>query len=159
MRVSARRGSQDKRAAGIQEEWIARERKARLFEKSTYDEMSARVENIRLELLALLDTLKSEGKTIAGYGAPAKGNTLLNYFRIGTDRLEFLADKNPLKHGRYSPGMRIPIFSPDKIAETKPDYLLILAWNFAEEIMREQEDFRARGGKFIIPIPAPKVVG
>ena len=108
--------------------------------------------------MTLLDKLEAEGKKVAGYGAPAKGNTLLNYYGIGPDRLPYLVDKNELKHGLYSPGMHIPIYSADKIMQDKPDYLLILAWNFAEEIMQQQEEFRKQGGRFILPIPEPRIV-
>ena len=96
---------------------------------------------------------------VAGYGAPAKGNTLLNYYGIGPDMLEYLVDRNTLKQGRYSPGMHIPIVAPEKILETQPDYLLILAWNFGDEIMQQQAEYQRRGGKFILPIPEPRVVG
>jgi len=139
-------------------QWLDKERAAKLFDRATYVAHAARVEKIRADLMALLHDLKRQGKRLAGYGAPAKGNTLLNYYGIGPDLLDFLADRNVLKHGRYSPGMHIPVVSPDRIAEEKPDYLLILAWNFGEEIMEQQAAFRARGGKFILPIPEPRVV-
>ena len=157
MRVSARR---DAFAAGsiVADEWIERERKAGLFDKKTYDGVAQRAVGIRDALLALLNRLKAEGKVIAGYGAPAKGNTLLNYCGIGTELLDFLADRNALKHGRYSPGMHIPIVPAEHIDEAKPDYLLILAWNFADEIIAQQATFRSRGGRFIVPIPAPQIV-
>ena len=158
MRVSARRDKYATQGKRVANEWIERERKAGLFERETYDEVAQRTSEIRQKLLGLLKKLKAEGKTLAGYGAPAKGNTLLNYFKIGPETLDFLADRNPLKHGRYSPGMHIPIVPAEKIADAKPDYLLILAWNFADEIMDQQEGFRARGGKFIIPIPEPRIV-
>ncbi len=139
-------------------EWLEREREAGLFTEQTYHDHAARVYKIREELMELLHDLKRQGKRLAGYGAPAKGNTLLNYYGIGPDLLEFLADRNALKQGLLSPGMRIPVVSPDRIAEDAPDYLLILAWNFADEIIEQQAAFRAAGGKFILPIPTPKVV-
>ncbi|MNK88509.1 hypothetical protein D3C87_1084730 [compost metagenome] len=114
---------------------------------------------MRQSLMTLLHDLKQQGKRLAGYGAPAKGNTLLNYFGIGPDLLDYLADRNTMKQGRWSPGMRIPVVSPQVIAETQPDYLLILAWNFADEIMEQLEPYRAAGGQFILPIPQPRVVG
>jgi SAM-dependent methyltransferase len=159
MRVSARRGGQAPRSTEVEQAWIDREKKAHLFERYTYDELAKRVHGIRSALLDLLIRLKQDGKTIAGYGAPAKGNTLLNYCNIGPDLLDFLADRNPLKHGRYSPGMHIPIVSPEHVIEANPDYLLILAWNFADEIMKEQAGFHSRGGQFIVPIPEPRIVG
>jgi len=138
---------------------LQRERDAGLFERETYIAHAARVESIRDELMKLLHKLKEQGKRLAGYGAPAKGNTLLNYFNIGRDLLDYLVDLNVLKQGRLSPGMRIPVLSPAAIGERSPDYLLILAWNFADEIMMQQTAFRARGGKFILPIPKPRIVG
>jgi len=156
MRVYLRRRGQ---ATPVVEQWLQRERSAGLFEATTYAAHAARVERIRSELMTMLLDLKRQGKRLAGYGAPAKGNTLLNYYGIGPDLLDFLADRNPLKWGRFSPGMHIPVVSPDEIAEQAPDHLLILAWNFGDEIMAQQEAFRAHGGKFILPIPTPRIVG
>ncbi len=155
MRVYLRRGGP---VAPVVAEWLERERQAGLFEAATYAAHAFRVDAIRDELMALLRDLKRQGKRLAGYGAPAKGNTLLNYYNIGPDILDFLADRNSLKQGRLSPGMHIPVVSPDEIAARAPDYLLILAWNFGEEIMAQQESFRAGGGKFILPIPKPQII-
>ena len=157
MRVLARRRGSASPTPAVAE-WLESERRAKLFDRQTYVDFSARVEKIRSELLSMLDGLRSEGKRIAGYGAPAKGNTLLNYYGIGPDRLMFLADRNPLKQGLFSPGMHIPVVSADRVLESQPDYLLILAWNFADEIIRQQEEYRRRGGKFIVPIPEPRVI-
>ncbi len=140
-------------------EWIARERAQGLFTAETYAAFRDRVETIRKDLMALLGELKDQGHRIVGYGASARGNTLLNYYGIGSDLLDFLADRSQLKHGLYSPGMHIPIVPPETILKEQPDYLLILAWNFAEEIMAQQDEFRRRGGKFILPIPEPRIVG
>jgi SAM-dependent methyltransferase len=155
MRVYMRRRGP---AKPVVAEWLSREKAAGLFERQTYVDHAQRVERIRTELMHLLLDLKRQGKKLAGYGAPAKGSTLLNYYGIGPDLLDFLADRNALKQGRYSPGSHIPVVSPDEIAKQAPDYLLILAWNFADEIMEQQEAFRARGGTFIIPIPEPRIV-
>lgn len=144
--------------SSVVDEWLRRERKAGLFDRETYAAHAERVEHIRDELMSILRKLKSQGKRLAGYGAPAKGSTLLNYYGIGPDLLDFLADRNDLKQGRVSPGTHIPVVSPDEITKQRPDYLLILAWNFADEIMKQQESFRAGGGKFIIPIPQPRIV-
>lgn len=138
--------------------WLRREREAGLFARETYVVHAERVRRIRADLVTLLQELKAQGKRVAGYGAPAKGSTLLNYCGIGPDLLDFLADRNALKQGRFSPGTRIPVVAPDAIGERQPDYLLILAWNFGDEIMTQQADFRARGGRFIVPIPQPHVV-
>ena len=150
------------RREGVQKpvvaEWLKRERDAGLFNRATYVAHATRVARIRDGLIAMLRDLKGRGKRLAGYGAPAKGSTLLNYYGIGPELLDFLADRNPLKHGRFSPGTHIPVVSPDAIEVEAPDYLLILAWNFADEIIEEQSAFRARGGKFILPIPEVRIV-
>ena len=109
-------------------------------------------------MLSLLITLKDSGATIAAYGAPAKGNTLLNYCGIGTDIVEFTVDRNVFKQGRYLPGNRIPILSPDAIAERRPDYVLLLPWNFQDEIVEQMRGIAAWGGRFIVPIPEPRIL-
>ena len=160
MRVSARRTSMAEApgsGAGV-EQWLQREQAAGLFEPATYDALAGRVERIRDEMNGMLSDIRAKGMTVAGYGAPAKGNTFLNYLRVGPDTLDYLADRNAIKHGTYSPGMRIPVVPAEQVLETMPDYLLILAWNFADEIMEEQEEYRRRGGRFIIPIPEPRVI-
>ena len=123
-----------------------------------YEYFAANVENNRQALLELLRSLRAQGKTVAAYGAPAKGNTLLNFCGIGPATIPFTVDKNPLKVGQYTPGMHIPVLEVSALLEQQPDYVLILAWNFAEEIMSQQKEYQNRGGKFIIPIPEPKVI-
>jgi hypothetical protein len=108
-------------------------------------------------LLEFLIGAKREGRSIAGYGAPAKGNTLLNYCGVRADFIDYTVDRSPDKQGRFLPGTRIPIYGPEKIAETRPDYLLILPWNLREEIMRQMACIRHWGGKFVVPIPEVKV--
>lgn len=157
MRVYGQRTGTGRPLNPVVDEWLERERQAGLFSRETYDAFRARVETVGGRLLRMLDELKAAGKRIAGYGCPAKGSTLLNFYRIGTDRLEFLADKNELKQGLFSPGMHIPVVAPEQILQHPPDYLLVLAWNFADEIMQEQAEFRRRGGRFIIPIPEPRI--
>ncbi len=110
------------------------------------------------ELVGLLLDLKKKGKRIVGIGAPAKGNTLLNYCGIGRSYLDYLTEKSPTKVGLCSPGMHIPIVADSKLFQDKPDYALLLAWNFADEIMKNMQKFRNQGGKFIIPIPKPKIL-
>jgi len=112
----------------------------------------------RHNLLSALHELKTSQKSIVGYGAPAKGNTLLNFCKIGTDLLPYTVDKSILKVGRYTPGMHIPVRSISDLIEDQPDYVLVLAWNFVEEIMRQQELYRQRGGKFLVPFPAPHIL-
>jgi SAM-dependent methyltransferase len=131
---------------------------AGLTEFARYERFAADVEQNRRALVSLLETLRREEKTIAGYGAPAKGNTLLNYCRIDKRLVAFTVDKNPLKIGLYTPGMHLAVLPVSTLLERQPDYVLILAWNFAEEIISQQSEYRARGGQFIIPFPEAKVV-
>ena len=124
----------------------------------TYRGFADAVDDNRTELLALLHRLQAEGKTIAAYGAPAKGNTLLNYAGIGPSLVEYTVDKNQLKVGSYTPGMHLPVLPVETLLERQPDYVLILAWNFTEEIMSQQQEYKQRGGRFIIPIPTPRII-
>ncbi|MFQ5621706.1 MAG: methyltransferase C-terminal domain-containing protein, partial [Candidatus Nanoarchaeia archaeon] len=102
--------------------------------------------------------LKADGKSIVGYGAPAKGNVLLNYCKIGTETLDYIIDSTQAKQGLYTPGMHIPVLAPEKFREDCLDYALMLAWNFEEEILKKEFRYREGGGKFIIPIPDPRIV-
>ncbi|WP_298969410.1 class I SAM-dependent methyltransferase [uncultured Roseobacter sp.] len=158
MRVFMKPATANAPKAPIVAQMLAEEAAAGVTDRDSYEQFSHRVQNLGEDLVKLLAALKADGKTIAGYGAPAKGNTLLNYFRIGTETLDFLVDRNPLKQGLYSPGMNIPVLSPDAVAERQPDYLLVLAWNFFDEIREQMADFEARGGKFIVPLPTPKII-
>jgi hypothetical protein len=119
----------------------------------TYSRFAEQVKETKRKLLEFLIKAKRGGKQIAGYGAPGKGNTLLNYCSIRTDFLDYTVDRNPYKHGRFLPGTHVPIFPPDRIRETKPDYLLILPWNLKDEIIKQNAFIREWGGKFIVPIP------
>ncbi len=138
--------------------WSAREQHDGLTAFSRYERLAAAVEANRRANVGLLRDLKGQGKTVAGYGAPAKGNTLLNYCGIGTDLLPYTVDKSPLKVGLWTPGMHIPVLPVAALLERQPDYVFILAWNFSDEIMRQQQEYRRRGGQFIVPIPEPRVV-
>lgn len=134
-------------------ELMAREEAAGLKHLEYYQSFSEKVKKTKRELLCRLIEAKAEGKSIVGYGAPGKGNTLLNYCGVGRDLIDYTVDRNPYKQGRFTPGMHIPIYHPDKIRETRPDYLLILPWNLKNEIMQQMSFVRQWGGKFIIPIP------
>ena len=139
-------------------DWAREEQQQGMTSFARYERFAAEVQESRRALLELLNRLKSEGKTLAGYGASAKGTTLLNYCQIGTDLLPYTVDKSPLKVNLYTPGMHIPVVPVETLLECQPDYLLILAWNFAEEIMHQQQEYKNRGGQFIIPIPELKIV-
>ena len=123
-----------------------------------YQGFGQRVEHLREDLCSLLRDAKAQGKRIAAYGASAKGSTLLNYFGIGRDTIDFVVDKSTVKQGRYTPGTHLPIYAPEKLLDEMPDYVLLLTWNFADEILQQQSEFRGRGGRFLVPIPELKVV-
>ena len=135
-----------------------RERAAGLADLATYRAFGHAVEAIKRDLLALLIDLKRQGKRIAGYGAAAKGATLLNYCGIRTDFLEFVADKSPHKQGHLMPGVHVPVVSPERLRAERPDIVVILPWNLKREIMGELADVAGWGGRFLVPIPRPEVV-
>jgi hypothetical protein len=125
---------------------------------SSYSSFEEQVKGTKRNLLEFLIQARKSGKKIAGYGAPGKGNTLLNYCGIRTDFLDFTVDRNPYKQGKFLPGTHIPIFSVEKIDESKPDYVLILPWNFKDEIIKQMARIRNWGGQFVVPIPNVHVV-
>jgi cyclopropane fatty-acyl-phospholipid synthase-like methyltransferase len=135
----------------------AREKNAGFSHLETYFKFSEKVKETKRRILDFLIDAKNDGKSIVGYGAPGKGNTLLNYCGIRTDFLDYTVDRNPYKQGKFLPGTHIPIFHPDRIRETKPDFLLILPWNLKDEIMTQMSFIHEWGGQFIVPIPTVSV--
>jgi SAM-dependent methyltransferase len=163
LRISARKAQRDKvsnestvRGSNVEE--LMREEAGWAGDPDFYRGFGERVARLRVELVDLLNRLKSEGKRIAVYGASAKGSTLLNYFGIGRELLDFVVDRSIIKQGYYTPGTHLAIHAPEKLLQEMPDYVLLLTWNFADEILEQQIQYRQRGGRFIIPIPELKIV-
>lgn len=123
-----------------------------------YANFGERVESIRTSLRSMLEDLKAGGASIAAYGAAAKGSTMLNYTGIGTDLIDFVVDRNTWKQGRYMPGVHVPIRPVEALLDEQPDYVLVLAWNFLDEILGQQQEYRLRGGQFIRPVPEPRIL-
>jgi hypothetical protein len=142
----------------VVEKMIAEEKARKIHSFERMEQFAKDVFAQRVILNTMLVNLKQEGKTIVGVGAPAKGSTLLNFCGITSALVDFVTEKNPLKIGRFTPGTHIPIKTDDELLKTQPDYALILAWNFAPEIMKNLQAYKAKGGKFIIPIPSPTIV-
>ncbi len=150
-------GASHARSAAV-DEVLRQELDLGLDSDAVYRAYGETVREAKRALLSLLIELKRAGKTIVGYGAPAKGNTLLNYCGVGADMLDFTVDRSPHKQGRFLPGTRLPIFAPERIGEVRPDYVLILPWNLEAEITRDLAHIRDWGGKFIVPIPTARVL-
>uniref|UniRef100_Q07IQ4 C-methyltransferase n=1 Tax=Rhodopseudomonas palustris (strain BisA53) TaxID=316055 RepID=Q07IQ4_RHOP5 len=156
LRIHARHAAVAKIGPTV-EELIAREEAGGLRSIETYISFDRKAQAIKRALLAFLVEAKDAGKSIVGYGAAAKGNTLLNFCGIRQDFIEYVVDRSPHKQGLYLPGTRIPVLAPEKIAETKPDYILILPWNLRDEISGQLDFARQWGGKFVVPIPSVQV--
>ena len=137
---------------------LAQEQAAGLTTENAFHLFARRVEDDKRDVVNLLRSLAAQGKKIAGYGAPAKGNTLLNYYGIGPDILSYLTDTTTLKQGLYSPGMHIPIIAPEHLRADTPDYILLLAWNFKDAILAKESELRRRGVKFIVTMPRLEIV-
>ena len=132
---------------------IAEEEKAGLASLEGYESFALQVKQTKIALVDFLLTAARQGKSVAGYGAPGKSATLLHYCGIGKDLIEYTVDRSPYKQGRFLPGTHIPIYHPDRIRETKPDYVVILPWNLKDEIMEQLQFIREWGGRFVVPIP------
>lgn len=152
-----RRGGPYKQDKSVKQ-FIDSEKANRLFSVKTYRQFAKRIGANRKDLLGLLKVIRGESQKVIGYGAPAKGNTLLNYFQIGPDMVKYIVDDSKLKHNLYTPGTHIHIVSPDKLKKEKFEYLLILAWNFADSIIKNNSYLRKKGVKFIIPVPAVRII-
>jgi novobiocin biosynthesis protein NovU/D-mycarose 3-C-methyltransferase len=137
---------------------LEKEKQMRLAEPATWENFAQRVNHIRAELPALLRKLKSQGRRIIGYGASAKGNTLLNTCGITTKELDYIIDNTPFKQNKVAPGSWIPVRPPEMLLKDQPDYALLLAWNFAPEIIKRESEFQKHGGRFILPIPEPRIM-
>lgn len=159
LRIFAKRASNSALPVGERVSALRRrEQAAGLDRADTYRAFAERVKATKRLLLRFLIDAREAGKRVVGYGAPAKGNTLLNYCGVRTDLLEYTVDRSPHKQGRYLPGTHIPVHAPEKIRETRPDYVLILPWNLQNEIAEQMADVRSWGGKFVVPIPEVKVL-
>ena len=158
LRIYARHAQDSSKPIGARAQDLkSREEKAGFGRLDHYLSFGPQVEATKRKLLSFLIAAKQEGKRVVGYGAPAKGNTLLNYCGVRTDLLDYTVDRSPHKQGHFLPGVHIPIHSPEKVRETRPDYLLILPWNLREEVMEQMAFIRDWGGKFVVPIPEVKV--
>jgi SAM-dependent methyltransferase len=141
------------KVSSIVKEYIEEEKLKKLNDKIAYIDFSRRVWVIKRDLMSMLRKLKRQGKKVVGYGAAAKGNVMLNYCEINTKLIEYIVDSTSYKQGLYTPGTHIPVFPESKLLEDQPDFVLLLAWNFADEILRKQRTYREKGGQFIITIP------
>ncbi len=159
LRVYAAHDDDRSKQVGLRVESLLRREIDAGYERiETYQSFGPQVEQTKRRLLEFLITARAEGKQVVGYGAPGKGNTLLNYCGIRTDFVDYTVDRNPNKHGKYLPGTHIPIYAPERIFETKPDYVLILPWNLQREISEQMKDIRQWGGRFVVPIPELAIV-
>jgi hypothetical protein len=137
---------------------LASERARGVDSMAFYQDFATRVAALRRDLVSLLGALYADGRSVAAYGASAKGSTLLNYYGLDNGRIAFVADRSTYKQGRFTPGLHLPIRPPAALLDQRPDYVLLLTWNFADEILDQQREYRARGGKFIVPVPSVRVV-
>lgn len=159
IRVMAQRAGGPRKADGSADALIRLESENKLDNAETFVDFGRRIDEVGGQLRALVASLKAKGKSIAAYGAATKATTLLAHFQMGSKELDFIVDDNPLKQGLYSPATHIPVLSPEELYRRRPDYVLILAWNFAEPILAAHQRYRDEGGRFIVPMPTPKILG
>ena len=157
LRLFLRPAQSERRRAESVRHLLREEKQWGVDRLSFYQAFGGSIQRLKEDLLSLLHDLKSRGQRIAAYGCSAKGSTLLNYFGIGRDTLDFVVDRSTAKQGLYTPGTHLPVYRPEKLLEQMPEYALLLTWNFAEEILEQQGEYQRRGGRFIVPIPQPRV--
>ena len=157
LRVHVQRQGEGTEQPSVEKILLA-EKAAGLDTMSTYTKFAERAQKIKRDLHETLRNLADRGQRVAGYGAPAKGNTLLGFLDIGPTLLPYIVDKSPLKQGLYTPGTHIPVVQPERLLADQPDYVLLLAWNFADEIVAQQAEYQKRGGKFMVPVPEVRVL-
>ena len=158
LRVTVQRKGEGSPEPSVKE-ILESERRLGLHKIATYRRFAQKTMQLKEDLRRILKEFRANGKKIVGYGATAKGNTLLGFLEIGPDLVEYIADKSPLKQGRYCPGVHIPVVPPDRLLADQPDYVVLLAWNFVDEILSQQGQYLRRGGKFIVPVPDVKILG
>lgn len=139
-------------------EYLDAEVAAGVTDISFYADLARNAESTKFQLLAMLDEMKADGKSIVGYGAASKGSTMLNYCGVGDNYLDYIVDLNIYKQGRFMPGVHLPVLNPDRLVSNHPDYVLLLTWNNREEVLQQQEAYRRQGGRFIVPIPEPAII-
>jgi len=157
LRVHVQRQGEGAVQPGV-EKILEAEKAAGLDQFATYQRFADNAKRIKRDLHETLSELARRGERVAGYGAPAKGNTLLGFLEIGPDLLPYIVDRSPLKQGLYTPGTHIPVVAPERLLADQPEYVLLLAWNFADEIVEQQAEYRSRGGKFMVPVPEVRVL-
>ena len=158
LRVFAARAATAPAASASVAALLEEERRVGVTTLAYFAGFADRVDSLRTELVALLDQLREQGHRIAAYGAAAKGAVLLNAFDIGRDRIDFVVDRSEYKQGRFMPGVHLPIDAPERLLADQPEEVLLLVWNFADEVLEQQREYRRRGGRFIIPAPRPRIV-
>jgi SAM-dependent methyltransferase len=157
LRVFVQRKGEGHRQSSV-EEMLRKEQSLGIDQFDTYRRFAETTRKIKTDLHATIAQLTAAGKRLAGYGAPAKGNTLLSFLDIGPEHLSYIADRSTLKQGLYTPGQHIPVVAPQHLIADQPDYVLLLAWNFADEIVQQQAEYLGRGGKFIVPVPEVSII-